>query len=321
MRRPQIVCVSANPAVDRRLCLSSFFLAAVNRARSAEALPGGKAAHVAIAARAMGAQATWIGFLGGPTGEECALQLKRLGVEVTAVPIQAATRLNLEMIEDSGRVTEVLEPGGTPDQRERADMLNILERGLRRKRKGAAVVISGSLPKGVPPSFYRTIISLARDLGSKVFLDTSGEALRAGLKAQPDFVKPNREEAEALFGRALRDLDSAILATCALIKLGAASAVVTLGSEGLVWRENREGPIWSARAPRMKTKSAVGSGDTTLAGFALATMLGKASEEVLRFAAACGAANCVAKQPGQISAATVKSLIGRIKIQRLGTSA
>src|SRR6202167_1566754 len=109
-----IVCVSANPAMDRRLRVASLEAGEVNRAKSASGLAGGKAAHVAMAARAMGAGATWIGFLGGAIGEECAAQLKVLDIEVVAVRTAASTRVNLEVIEDSGKVTEILEPGAAP---------------------------------------------------------------------------------------------------------------------------------------------------------------------------------------------------------------
>ncbi len=75
----QIVCISANPALDRRVRLPALKLGEVNRATSAESFGGGKAAHVAMAAQALGWRASWIGFLGGSSGEECAAKLRGLG--------------------------------------------------------------------------------------------------------------------------------------------------------------------------------------------------------------------------------------------------
>ena len=317
MKHPRIVCVSANPALDRRIRLSSLTTGAVNRARAAEALPGGKAVHVAMTARALGAQPVWVGFLGGAVGEECAVELKKLDIEVIPVMTKAATRLNFELLDDAGNVTEVLEPGGTPDSSERERMLHVLTQGLRRKWKGAPVVISGSLPRDVPPSFYASLIALARSSGSEVLLDTSGEALATGLEARPDFVKPNRDEAESLLGRSLRDVQSASLAARELIERGAKSAAITLGSQGLVWLESGHGPAWTARPPGGRCDSAVGCGDATLGGFAFAAAQGITREEALRLATACGAANCVARWPGQISLKTVQSLIPRVEVRHL----
>jgi 1-phosphofructokinase family hexose kinase len=272
-----------------------------------------------MAAHALGAQAVWVGFLGGAVGEECAVQLRKLGIDVISVPTKAATRLNFELIEDSGCVTEVLEPGGTPDPGERDHMLHILGQGLRQKWKGAFAVMSGSLPQDMPASFYASLIALARTSGAKVYLDTSGEALEAGLEARPDFVKCNREEAESILGRSLHDAQSASLGARMLVERGARSAAITLGSKGLVWLESKEGPAWAACAPEVRAISTVGCGDATLGGFAFAAAQGKTGEEILRLATACGAANCVAEQPGQISTEVVQSLLPRIEIRRLAS--
>src|ERR1700683_2137845 len=99
-----IICVSVNPAMDRRLRLGSLAVGEVNRAETAHGFAGGKAAHVAMAARALAAKARWIGFLGGPIGHDCARQMEDLGIQVVAIHTAASTRVNLEIIEDSGRV-------------------------------------------------------------------------------------------------------------------------------------------------------------------------------------------------------------------------
>ena len=82
MREPIIICVSANPGMDRRLRLKSLVVGGINRAGSAEGFAGGKAAHVAMAAHALQARAVWIAFLGGAIGQECATQMESLGIRV-----------------------------------------------------------------------------------------------------------------------------------------------------------------------------------------------------------------------------------------------
>jgi 1-phosphofructokinase family hexose kinase len=225
--------------------------------------------------------------------------------------------VNLEVIEDSGRITEVLDPGHAPDEEERQEMLRVFAQSLRGAWKGAVVVISGSLPTGTPADFYAPLIESARNAGSKVFLDTSGDALRAGIGAKPDLVKPNRTEAEALLGRQVVDFPSAAGAARDLITQGAESAVITLGAQGMLWLDSGNGPALIARPPRLKVISTVGCGDVTMAGFAFAALRGMTGENALRFAAACGAANVLARLEGQISAQDVESLIPRIAIERL----
>jgi len=311
-----IVCVSANPALDRRVRVHTLALGEVNRTLSVEVLPGGKAAHVAMAARALGAKTAWIAFLGGAIGEQCAAELKQLDIEVVAIPAQAPTRVNLEVIDDSGQITELLEPGGAPDPREREEMLRVCEKRLDENWKQALVVISGSLPAGVPADFYSRVISCARAAGSQVFLDTSGDALLANLAARPDFVKPNRAETKAVLGRPVQNLDAAQQAAVELIARGARSAAVTLGAEGLIWLESNQGPCWTASPPRMKSASTVGCGDVTLAGFAYASQQGWQGERAVRFATACGAANCLAQLEGRIDVKDVEALISQVRVTR-----
>jgi 1-phosphofructokinase family hexose kinase len=319
MPGPTIVCVSANPAMDRRLRMESWAVGEINRAVSAQGLAGGKAAHVAMAARALEAQPVWLGFLGGAIGQECARQMETLGIRVVAIPTQSVTRVNLEIIDAAGRVTEILEPGAEPTAQERADFLRTCARGLRQDWKNAVLVISGSLPSAVGPDFYVALIEAARTAGAQVFLDTSGEALRAGAHAHPDFVKVNRAEAESLLGRPLATIEEIAIAAREIIAGGVGSAAISLGREGLVWMERKGGPMWKAKPPHMDVISAVGSGDATLGGFAYAATRGLAAEEALRLAAACGAANCVASAPGRIELATVRALLPQIAIQRLSS--
>jgi 1-phosphofructokinase family hexose kinase len=313
----KIICVSANPAMDRRVYVDSLMPGEVNRGRNSLAMPGGKAAHVVMTARSLGVEANWIGFLGGAIGEQVEVELRKLSIDVNPIRIAASTRVNLEIIENSGKITEVLEPGGNVSPKEQTELLRLYSQNLGEKWKGALVAISGSLPPGLKPDFCGALVDIAKKAGSAVFLDTSGDALKAGLAARPSFVKPNRKEAEVLLGRALPDLQAVVTAAREIISLGSRSAAITMGAEGLVWVESKDGPAWFAQPPRLKAISTVGCGDTTLAGFAYAAMQGLTGEEALRFATACGAANCLAEFEGRISPSDVQSLIPKVSIKSL----
>jgi 1-phosphofructokinase family hexose kinase len=317
MPGPTIVCVSANPAMDRRLRMESLAVGEINRATSAKGLAGGKAAHVAMATLALESNPVWVGFLGGAIGQECARQMETLGIRVVAIPTQAATRVNLEIIDAAGRVTEILEPGAEPTAQERENFLQACARGLQDEWKNAVLVISGSLPRGLGPDFYVALIAAVRTGGARVFVDTSGEALRASANARPDFVKVNRAEAETLVGRSLATIEEVARAAREIVERGVESCAITLGREGLLWMERKGGPVWKATPPHMDVISAVGSGDATLGGFAYSAAQGIVEEEALRLAAACGAANCVGSAPGRIELATVRALLPQIEVQRL----
>src|SRR5882762_4100637 len=185
------LCVSPNPAIDKRITLPALIPGEIHRAQTVQAFPGGKSAHVAMVLRALGAEPLWIGPCGGPTGSELLAGLRKLGINAHPVTTIGETRTNLEIIDDAGVVTEIREPGSPVSPAE----LSAFERAcneLFENGKGSTTVIfSGSLPLGAPNNFYAKLIVAARAAGCRTFLDTSGEPLKLALAAYPDFVKPN----------------------------------------------------------------------------------------------------------------------------------
>ena len=310
-----IICVSANPAIDRRLHLERLTAGSVHRASSVTPLPGGKAAHVAMAARALGGRVLWVGFLGGAAGAECERGLAALGIPVAVVKTSAETRTNLELIEADGRVTEVLEPGGRVTERDVERMLTLCRDVFSEHRGTAQIALSGSLPPGAPTDFYAHLIRLAHAQGCRVLLDTSGEALSEALRESPELVKPNRDEAEALTGLRIKGVREAAEAARRLFRAGARGVAISLGADGMFWQESADAAPFVAVPPRVETGSAVGCGDASVAGFAVAHRRRLAGAEAVRFAAACGTANCLARTPGMIAPQDVESIAARASVR------
>src|SRR5262249_51926064 len=150
--------------------------------------------------------------------------------------------------------------------------------------------------------------------GCRVILDSSGEALRRGIAAKPDFVKPNRQEAEALTGATVRDLRSAREALTRILAMGVKSAAISLGKDGVLWSPGANQPVLHARAPEVDGRSAVGSGDATVAGFAYGMKDGYSPEKVLKLAVACGTANLFADSPGQIRLSVVRKIEKEVRV-------
>ena len=309
------LCVSLNPAMDRRLKLDALQVGKVNRAREAKAAPGGKAAHVAMVLRTLGAEPLWLGFAGGETGAALTEGLRNMGLREKSVPIAGSTRINLEIIEDEERVTEVLEPGPYVTAEEIREFQGTFEGILAKFDGSATVIFSGSLPPGAPLDYYATLITVAHKYRGHVILDTSGEPLKFGLKAGPDFVKPNQQEAEWLSGSMIHGPGSASDVLKQIILGGARAGAISLGAEGLVWRSGKEKETWFARVPKQTAQSSVGSGDATVAGFAFAAKQSLQAVESLRLAAACGAANCLADAPGRARAADIARLKEEIHVE------
>jgi tagatose 6-phosphate kinase len=283
-----IVVVCLNPALDITHQLDAVGWGGVNRPRAVHARPGGKGLNVARTLHALGADVLVLGLAGGITGDGVRASLRELGVPAAFVPVTGETRRTFSVVDDSG-VTAFHEPGPEVSEDEFAEFRAEYERVL----SGAkAVVLSGSLPPGLPAGTYATLIQTA---GVPVVLDAHGEALRRGAAAEPAIVKPNRAELEALTGRSLTTREEVTAAAGELS--GAQAVVVTLGPEGLL-AATGDG-CWRARGPAAVAGNATGAGDAVAAALAHGVILGRPWDERLRHAAALGAATVAAPVAGE----------------------
>jgi 1-phosphofructokinase len=182
--------------------------------------------------------------------------------------------------------------------------------------KPAACVLSGSLPPNVPASFYADFIATLRGAGIEAVLDTSGEALKRGVRARPAVIKPNTDECAELVGFAPSRDEEFIRAAGELTRL-CPMAVISDGGNGC-WFATRADRlrIWRATAPEVKVVDTTGAGDTLLAefchGFYARHLL---TEEVMRRAVAAGSAAVTRPGAEPPEEAQIERLTGRVSIQ------
>jgi 1-phosphofructokinase family hexose kinase len=268
--------------------------------------------------RTLGEMPQWIGPCGGVNGEELVAGLSALGIEPHAFRVKGNTRTNLELIDDAGKVTEILESG--PELS--AEEIDGFERACRelfeKYGKSANALFSGSLPAGAPEDLYARLIGDAQRAGCKTFLDAGGESLRHGIKAEPDFVKPNGKESAAALKMEIDSVKSAADAAKKLCQLGARRVAISLGPDGLVYIDGVGKDVLHAAAVELKAKSTVGAGDSAFAGFAKGVANGLSAQETLRLAVACAAANCIADSPGAARLADIERFRDQVKVQTVG---
>ena len=316
-RAAAFFCVSLNPAIDTRLVLSGFLPGRVNRVSEVYRTPGGKAAHVAMALKGLGAAPTWIGFSGGATGGELLAGLRKLEIETMAVSTGQSSRMNLEILDTQGEVTEILEPGGAISGTEWSEFQLVCGRAFQLAAGKGVVVISGSQPPGVPADACAVLVRSAQSANCLTFVDSSGVPLLKALGAGPDLVKINREEAEVLTQIAIRDPLSAAQAARKLLDLGANSAAVSLGERGIVGVRKHDQQAIHAWTTPLRPKSTVGCGDSSLGGLAFAAATNLSFERSLALAVACGTANCLAALPGRILPEEVSRIEQGVQIELL----
>lgn len=288
-----IVTLTANPSADRAVVLSEALQPGeVQRASSSREDAGGKGVNVARVVSAAGAPARAV----VPVGEHDPYRvlLEDTGIPLDLVEVAGRARANLTITDPDGETTKLNLPGAELSAAE----ASALTAGVVAAAEGATwLVLAGSLPPGVPATFYADLIEAVRSRwGSAaplIAVDASGEALRAVVAtARPDLIKPNHEELAELVGED-PSLDGDVLAAAArrataLVPDRVASALVTLGADGALLF-TAEG-AWRGRAPKIQVASTVGAGDSSLAGYLLADLDGASAPDRLARSIAYGAA-------------------------------
>jgi 1-phosphofructokinase family hexose kinase len=215
----------------------------------------------------------------------------------------------------SGSYTEINEWGPDVEPQE----LEMLMEKLHYLANGADfVVFAGSLPRGVDDDFYGEAIRDLKRRGVQTVLDSEGLPLRRGTEAEPGLVSPNQREAEALVGQELYDDEDFMMALDAIAEIGAQNVLITMES-GCVgrFREERKVRRFRARTPRLEALSAVGSGDTLLAGFIAARFAGRGTEEALAAAVAAGAVSTLEVGAGRFEPRDVARLEAEVRVEEL----
>jgi 1-phosphofructokinase len=292
-----IVTVTPNPSIDRTVTLGTpLTRGAVHRITSATTEPGGKGVNVARALTLAGVESVAVLPAADTDPIVAALQTSR--VTFRCVPVTGTVRTNLTITESDGTTTKLNEPGATLDDSAR----NALTRAVVDAAASASwVVLSGSLPPGMPDDWYAEIVAALASAACKVAVDTSErplDALAASFgRAAPDVIKPNAEELAGLVGASPEMLESAaasgdpepvVRAAHRLIDRGARTVLVTLGAAGAVLVDQTG--AWMATPPRITPRSTVGAGDSSLAGYLRAEVGGAEPPRRLQMAVAYGSA-------------------------------
>jgi tagatose 6-phosphate kinase len=308
-----ITTVTLNASLDKLYKIKSLAPYEVMRVREMSVTAGGKGLNVAKVAALLGAKVTAMGFAGGHSGALLKELLVPSGVCECFTYVKGETRSCINIWDETeGKSTEFLEPGPIVSAEEQEAFVYDFKKAL---AKTKFIAISGSMPAGVPLDFYARLITIAKDAGVNVLLDTSGEALKNALNAKPFFVKPNIDEIAQFTGKALTTENEIINAAKQLVKSGIKFAAVSRGEKGVVLACN-EG-VYKSVSPQIKVVNTVGCGDSMVAGFAVSFEQGLSIQESIRKAVAASAANALCEKTGHISYSDFKNLYKDTIVERI----
>jgi len=285
-----VVTLTLNPALDGASAAEKVRPTHKIRTTDERYYPGGGGVNVARVVTTLGGVALPVYLAGGPTGAFIGALLEAAGIAPHPVSIAGPTRVSHTVFERSTGLEYrfVAEgPDAAPADVDRClTLLDTLDFDW--------LVISGSLPRGLPPDSLAAIARRTAARGARLVLDTSGPALPAALgpalgDARIHLLKPSIGEFRALVGRDLATRSEIEAAGAELLRTRPVDMLaITVGHEGALL-VTPEGARF-LKPPPVAVASATGAGDSFLGAMVLALALGATPEAALRRAVAAGAA-------------------------------
>lgn len=304
-----VYTITLNPALDRNIWIQKVRNDDSNRIQKEERYAAGKGIDVSRVLTAFEIRNKALGFVGGFDGEEMEGRLINEGISCNFTKISGETRTNIvvyDMEKGSQTIFSASGPKILP-----FELMRIIQL-IEKLENPELVIISGSLPPGVSPEIYYKIMEIAKNKGSKIVLDTDGEALKKGIQISPDVIKPNVHELSRLSGLELKDIQQIISTAQTICDQGTSTVLVSMGATGILLVGKKE--RYLAVPPKVKVVNTIGAGDSAIAGFVFGTITGKTLKEALVCAVAAGTATTLRPGPALCTKDDFLGLVPQIKL-------
>jgi len=315
INHPEVLCITLNPALDQTIEVTRLRPGEVNRATRMRIDAGGKAINVASCLSDYGIPTAVTGLLGLENPALFEELFRRKGIDNQCLYVDGSTRTNTKLVDSgSGETTDINLPGLQLTAAASQELLHYLLQQIDPMLDHLRwVVLSGSLPPGMPADADATITRFVRSAGVKVFVDTSGPALAEVLDAGPNMLKPNRPELSELIGKECGTLQEVIAAGHSLLARDQAPelVVVSMGSDGAIFMNGQE--VLHTSPAQMHVASTFGAGDAMVAGIIASEIEGLSLAECARLATAFATAK-LAKPSAALAKEDVVALAQQVSV-------
>ena len=280
-----ILSVCPNPSVDCTIELDTLKTGSLNRIDNKVITYSGKALNVAIGVARLGGDSFATGFMFEENGKMFVHCLDDERVKNTFVWSKGSARTNYKIVDKRAMMTEINDKGEPVSLQKQAELVSLVGQ---LSSSASIAVISGSLPSGVKPEYYRQL-SKAVNPNAKKIIDTSGDNMIEALKEGAYLVKPNLDELQSVTGVYYDGIDSMIDGCRQLISAGAQNVLLSLGRKGAILTDGNSALF--CKSANVAVNSTVGAGDGMIAAASVMIENGESWEEILRSAVAAGTAS------------------------------
>ncbi len=293
-----ILTITLNPCIDKTIYLNRLEVGSYNRVKNTRVDPAGKGLNVSIVLKHLNESTHCMGFNFKNNGSILENVLKNHGIEHSFISVEGDIRTNIKLFDNSCQVmTEINEAGPLVPASAVDEFLEGVDTFLSQTPTDL-LVMSGSIPPGVPTHIYQRLIRMAHRRNVKTVLDASGDPLILGLQEKPYLIKPNTLEFEQAFQEDLASGKSTLEIAQKVIEDGIPYICLSMGADGALFIDRDH--AYRAKPLPVKPKGLTGAGDSMVAGMCCAILRHLESADILRYAMA--AAGGSIRQEGTILA-------------------
>ena len=305
----EIITLTFSPAYDVHVYCDRFKEGRENRVRLLSREAGGKGINISRALSNYGIKNRAVVLVGKDNLYEFEKQLAIANIDLCLIKHPGRIRENITVHTECGETRISYDSQKVPS----TSLQRVKDRIL--FDTGCILTLTGSIPDGIPMDELKSFLTLARESGANIVIDSKSFSLKDIEEVKPWLVKPNAEEISQYLQKSISSAEDAAYAAARIATLGVENAMISLGENGAVLC--CEDGIFHAMPPQANVLSTIGAGDSAIAGFISAAIKNESAEDRLRAAVAFGTAACLTEGTLPPKASEIEKTIKNIKIRKL----
>jgi len=313
MTAKNIVVLALNPALDVGYEVPQLIADRKVAADKTYYHPGGNGINISRGLTELGVPLQCCSVLGGVSGDVVLRLLgDSLGPHHQVFHVDEETRLNVTLLQQNPPGQYEVDSRGPEIP---APLLEEITAWVLENAGAGYVVLSGSLPPGVPEDYYRRVATRVREQGGRAVVEAHGPVLTEALESRPWLLRLNQYGLEMTIYRRMDSIEDVAAAARELQQRGIEMVCISLGGRGAVLVD-AEGS-YHCSAPRVRVYSTVGCGDSLIAGLLAAAWRGDGVEDMLRLGVTCGSATASHQGTELFTRAEVESANYELEVKAL----
>lgn len=310
-----ILTVCLSPCIDVNIEVDSLSVGMSHKILSKRIFYTGKAINVAIGGARIGADMFATGFMYEDNGNQFEHELHRERVNYKFIWNKGRVRENYKFVDHKSMLTEVDDISPEVSAEKQEELIKLVSQLSQRCE---AVVISGSLAKGMTADYYAKLLKAVPPKIIKV-VDTEGERLYESLNCGVDLIKPNIDELERTLKRPIRTREDMINGCRQLHERGAKIVLLSLGKAGALIYDGAR--CYYSKSVNVAMNSTVGAGDAMVAVATLALVQGKPVKDILRHGVAAGTAAVTSADSISFSKDKYEEILAALSVEEISLNA